>query len=142
MRTPYDAAVRWRKNGLDALRRRLADAERMQAAVEERIAALEAEHRAEAEVALGQTSGDYGAYLRRMELRARQLLAELAATRTQVAQLADQVSEEFGALKTLDIAAERFRAAARTEQARREQNEIDEAALAQYLRQAEGESGR
>lgn len=135
MKTPYDAGLRLRKQELDTLRRQLGALHARQDALEQSLAEIDGEVAAEAQRTTPEdmaSFADFGAYLGRQQLAKQAIFRELDALKQEMEKLQEAVGDAFAEFKTLDIAATRFIEAARQEAARREQAEMDEAALLRH----------
>lgn len=128
MKTPYDAAWRWRKQELDNARSAAtAQAEKVDA-IDAAIEALHAEVAAEMVQANGDPLTNFAAYAAHARLREARLRDERSAAQAELDRLSEAVAEAFGEFKTLDLAADRWRAEKNAELARKEQAELDELA--------------
>ena len=135
MKTPYDAAMRWRKLTVDDLRREMAALADERDALQARLAALDARHAQEFDIAGQMPFADFVAYDGRAKLERRRVCDALNALEDRLLAVQEQLTEAFGEYKAFDLAAERFREAARIEAARREQQAFDEIAAQRFQRQ-------
>jgi flagellar export protein FliJ len=128
MKTPYDTALRWRKDELDVLRRALAGLFAKRSALEADRSALEAELLREQAHANAQPFSNFIGYELRIKSDILELNKEIISLEAQIEQQQTLVAEAFNAYKVLDIAAERHREEARTTANKREQDALDEVA--------------
>jgi flagellar export protein FliJ len=136
MKTPFDAATRWKKQTLDTLRRELAELLRAQEALEQKIASWDAQLMAEQQHLSTDPLLNYAAFATRARTQRTALEANMVELDVEVAQLQARITEAFQDYKSLDVAGERFRG---TVQARRNAAEVlalDEVALQRHIRRA------
>ncbi len=126
MKTPYDAACRWKSHQLDQLRRELtghyAVEEGWLKAQDDLAARLALERAAAANLPLH--SAD--AFVTRCAEERARLAKNLADITITIAAVQDLMSAAFQDAKALDIAKERFVAHARAEASRLENAELDD----------------
>lgn len=134
MKTPYDAAARWRKNELDTLRRELGTLQARQDELLARMSALEAEVEAEAELAPLNPFSNFHAFSTRKAQDNARIEDELHLLEQEADKLRAMLETAFTDFKTLDIAAERYRVAAVRALASAEQDELDEIAARAHAR--------
>lgn len=132
MTKALDAAVRWRKQKLDDLRRDLGVLFKRQEELQEQIAAIDAELQAELEAASGMTLANFGAYHARNRVAHGGTLRKLDALETEIDAMRALVTEAFEDFKAVDVAADRAREARRLENLRQEQAMLDEVAAQRH----------
>jgi hypothetical protein len=136
MKTPFDAATRWKKQTLDGLRRELAELLRAQEALELQIASWDAQLIAEQQYQSSEPLLNYAAFATRARTRRTALEAQMVDLDLEVAQLQSRITEAFQDFKSLDVAGERFRSDVKTRRAAAEMVALDEVALQRHIRQA------
>lgn len=134
MKTPYDAARRWRKDDLDQIRRELAVLNRRRDELAGRMAALDDLLGREMTVAPAVPMANFGGFNDRIQRDRAQIADAICSVDSDIAQMSVLVAEAFQAFKVLDVAAERFALEAEAELRRREQAELDELAGQRALR--------
>lgn len=116
---------------VEELQKRLAEIVERRAAVEIKLAVLEAE--AEAELQQAQANAEAGWYMagfrEGVKVRRQALNADLAVVTTEEEGARDALTEAFEALKKYEQVAEKARVAARKEEGRRETAALDELGL-------------
>lgn len=124
---------------LDEKRRKLADLERMREALVGQRQALEAEiasERARAE-AKPETQADFGAYVRAALKRRATLDRSIADVERESEAANDEVAEAYRELKKFELVKQRQDAEALLEGNRREQADLDEIGLNNFLRKGQ-----
>jgi flagellar export protein FliJ len=135
MKTPFDAATRWKKQTLDALRRELATLLREQEALEMQIASWDAQLLAEQQLISSEPLLNYAAFATRARTQRTALEAKMVELEVEVAQYQARITEAFQDFKSLDVAGERFRNTIRSKRAAAEVLALDEVALQRHIRQ-------
>ena len=127
---------RWR---LDEKRRMFADLERLLAGFHTQLECLEAELRAEQELAAGSDEGRYAypTYAEAVIGRREALLRSIAEVGGAIAKAREEVAAAFEEVKTYEIVEENGEARTRAAAARREQLRLDEIGLDMYRRRQE-----
>jgi flagellar export protein FliJ len=140
MPTPYDAAIRLRKTELDDLRRAMGELTARQADLEERLAELERKLEEESGVVSHAAAGGdalgvstYAAFALRNRIDRVNVQADMAALEAEIEAVRETLLEAFEGFKTLDVAREAFLAEARAAADKREQTDLDEAALQRHI---------
>jgi flagellar biosynthesis chaperone FliJ len=136
MKTPFDAATRWKKQMLDTLRRELAELLRAQEALELQIASWDAKLIVEQQYLASDPLLNYAAFATRARTERTALEAHMVDLDVEVAQIQARITEAFQDFKSLDVAGERY---ARTVHLRRNAAEVvalDEVALQRHIRRA------
>jgi hypothetical protein len=128
MKTPYDAARRWRKDELDGLRRELGALQQKQDDMHAALANMDAGLAREADAAAALPFSSFAGYAGKVRADQAALRSEILQISVEIDQMHALVSDAFNAYKVLDIAAERFVTDARTAEAKREQDALDEVA--------------
>jgi BMFP domain-containing protein YqiC len=136
MKTPFDAAIRWKKQMLDSLRRELAELLRAQEALEIQIASWDAQLIAEQQMMGTAPLLNYAAFATRARTERTALEAQMVELEVQVAQLQGQITEAFQDFKSLDVAGERFCSDVRGKRASAEMIALDEVSLQRHMRLA------
>lgn len=136
MKTPFDAATRWKKQSLDTLRRELAELLRAQEALELQIASWDAQLIAEQQHLSTEPLLNYAAFATRARTERTTLEARMVELELDVAQLQAGITEAFQDFKSLDVAAQRFRTDVKSRRAAAEMIALDEVALQRHIRQA------
>jgi flagellar biosynthesis chaperone FliJ len=136
MKTPFDAATRWKKQSLDTLRRELAELLRAQEALELQIASWDAQLIAEQQHVSTEPLLNYAAFATRARTERTALEAHMVELELEVAQIQARITEAFEDFKSLDVAAERFRTDIKSRRAAAEMIALDEVALQRHIRQA------
>lgn len=136
MKTPFDAATRWKKQSLDTLRRELAELLRAQEALELQIASWDAQLIAEQQHVSAEPLLNYAAFATRARTERTALEARMVELELEVAQIQARITEAFQDFKSLDVAAERFRTDVKSRRAAAEMIALDEVALQRHIRQA------
>jgi chromosome segregation ATPase len=136
MKTPFDAATRWKKQSLDLLRRELAELLRAQDALELQIASWDAQLIAEQQHLSTEPLLNYAAFATRARTQRTALEARMVELELEVAQLQTRITEAFQDFKSLDVAGERFRTDVKSRRAAAEIIVLDEVALQRHIRQA------
>ena len=134
MKTPYDAATRWKKQTLDALRRELAVLLRQQEDIELNIASIDASFVAEQSHMAELPLHNFAGFATRSRAQRTRLEADLTTLETQVIALQARITEAFQDFKGLDVAGERYRDSVRKQRAQKEAEALDEIALQRHLR--------
>lgn len=135
MKTPYDAITRWRKLAVDDLRRDMAALELERDRLLAQLAMLDARQVREFDIASQMPFADFVSYDVRAKLERRRVSDALNGLEDDLLALQEALREAFGEYKAYDLAAERFRDAARLDAARREQQAFDEIAAQRFQRQ-------
>ncbi len=136
MKTPFDAATRWKKQMLDSLRRELAELLRAQEVLEMKIASWDAQLISEQQLMGTEPLLNYAAFATRARTERTELEAQMIELEVEVTQLQAQITEAFQDFKSLDVAGERYRSEARNKRAAAESIALDEVALQRHTRQA------
>lgn len=140
MKTPYDAAGRWKKQILDMLRRDLAQLFQKHDALAAQINAMEMQLHTEQQVMHHNPLYDFAAFATRSRTERTLLEAKRVDLERAIHSLQAQITEAFQDFKGLDVARERFIAAERQAEAMRETAALDEIALQRHIRQAHNDS--
>ncbi len=135
MKTPFDAATRWKKQSLDTLRRELAELLRAQEALELQIASWDAQLIAEQQHLSTEPLLNYAAFATRARTERTTLEARMVELELDVAQIQARITEAFQDFKSLDVAAQRFRTDVKSRRAAAEMIALDEVALQRHIRQ-------
>lgn len=135
MKTPYDAALRWRKDQLDTLRRALATLYAQEEHLKNELAMLEARVQNEQQQ---QNERDlllfnHEAYLASMRAQRAQLLTDLDTLAGKIAEQQIKIAEQFQDVKALDIACTNYREALRAERDAKERATLDDQAAQRFL---------
>jgi flagellar export protein FliJ len=134
MKTPYDAATRWKKQTLDALRRELALLLRQQEEIELKIAGIEAGYIAEQTQMAQLPLHNFAGFATRSRAERTRLEADLTNLEAQVIAIQARITEAFQDFKGLDVAGERYREQVRKTRAQKESEALDEIALQRHIR--------
>ncbi len=125
-----DGIIRFKTRELDEQRKQLVIVEEQLQAIDDRLSALEAEEARESQnINLESAATNIGAYLHGVRVRRAQLEESRVEKQTEVDEKRNEVQLAFEELKTLEIAEERQIAREQAEQAKAQQQELDETAL-------------
>ena len=138
MKTPYDAATRWKKQILDELRRELAVLMRQQEALEMEIIRIDARFEAELASVASLPLHNFAGFATRSRAERTRLEADIVELERKASALQAQITEAFQDFKGLDVASGRYREAVRKERDAKERDAQDEVALQRHLRLVKG----
>ncbi len=136
MKTPFDAAARWKKQILDTLRREMGELLRAQEALEVQIASWDARLISEQQLLASDPLLNYAAFATRARTERTALEARMVELDIELAQVQARVTEAFQDFKSLDVASERFRSNTKARHAAVEAMALDEISLQRHIRQA------
>jgi chromosome segregation ATPase len=128
MKTPYDAAVRWRKSELDLLRRQVVELEEQQQVMCAEMQLLEKQFATEELVARHQPLYSFAKYATLNRNERAGLQRDMDRLEADIAELRERVANAFQDFKALDMAAHNHVLAEQRKRASREQAELDEIA--------------
>jgi hypothetical protein len=126
MKTPYDAAIRWRKSELDFLRRNLAELQDQHAVMQAEMALLEKQFVAEECVAKHHPLLNFAQFATLNRQERTGLQQQMDGLLADIAELSERVSEAYQDFKALDIAARNHTIVENKKRAVFEQSELDE----------------
>jgi hypothetical protein len=128
MKTPYDAAVRWRKSELDLLRRQVVELEDQKDVMLAEMQVLLKQFATEELVARHQPLYSFAQYATLNRNERAGLQRDIDRLEADIVELRERVASAFQDFKALDIAAQNFTLAEQRKQAKLEQAELDEIA--------------
>jgi hypothetical protein len=128
MKTPYDAATRWRKSELDILRRQLVGLEDQKQVMCAQMELLLKQFALEEQVARHQPLYSFAQYATRNRTERAGLQRDIDRLEADMLELRERVASAFQDFKALDLAAQNFIAGEQRKQAARAQAELDEIA--------------
>lgn len=128
MKTPYDAATRWRKSELDILRRQLVGLEDQKQVMCAEMELLLKQFALEEQVARHQPLYSFAQYATRNRTERAGLQRDIDRLEADMLELRERVASAFQDFKALDLAAQNFIAGEQRKQAARAQAELDEIA--------------
>ncbi len=128
MKTPYDAALRWRKSELDLLRRQVVELEDQRAVMDAEILLLEKQFAAEEVVARHQPLLNFAQFATLNRTERTKLQREMDRLDADIAELREKVADAFQDFKALDIAARNHLVTEQKRLAAHQQFELDEIA--------------
>ena len=123
-----DTLARVARRHAEEVQRRLAEADAYADACAERVRAHDRDMEAEQQVARDNPFASFGAYVTASLIRRAALVSEHARALAAAAALRETLTDAFVELKKLETLAENERVAARAEEDRREQAELDDVA--------------
>ena len=126
MKTPYDAANRWKKQVLDDLRRTLAEEYARETKLQQAVADIDENLKVERELSATSPLYSADAFAHRCASEKTELQAKLKNIKPIIETLETDMAAAFQNYKALDIAKERFIAAALAEAARLETLALDD----------------
>jgi flagellar export protein FliJ len=132
MSKPIDAAVRWRKQQLDDLRRNLGALFKRQEELQHSLEAINTELESEMLVANGMALANFSAFHARNRTSHGQTLQQLDAIEQEIDALRAHVTAAFEDYKAVDVAAERQREALRLEERLSAQAAMDDMAAQRH----------
>lgn len=128
MKTPYDAAVRWRKSELDLLRRQVAALLNRRALVDAESAVLERQFVAEEAVSKHQPLLNFARFATLNRQERTKLQHEIDRIDADIAEFQERLASAFQDFKALDMAARTHVLTAERKMAAQDQAELDEIA--------------
>jgi flagellar export protein FliJ len=132
MTRTLDAAVRWRKQRLDDLRRDLGKLFNRQEELQAQLSEIDKELSAEATAASGMALANFSAFHARNRVAHNATLDRLDQLEVEIDGIRTLVREAFEDYKAVDVAAERQVENARLEGLRQEQGELDDVAAQRH----------
>jgi flagellar protein FliJ len=129
--------IRYKKQLLDELRRKLASLESQKEKLVQRSEGMQRELEKEIELATTQPEmgGFFGDFAERIRKRRAEIAAEIAKIERQMVEQAEKIRESFSELKRFEILRERRIAEGKAKEARRETEQLDEVAMLRHRRE-------
>ena len=132
MNTPFDGALRLRQREMDAMQVAISVQINQLTIIEEAREAVEQSVRREVKFAANNWSTSAHGFMARMRLQRETLLRDRAAVDVRLTSLRAKAAEAFGALRAVEGAAARYRAAANRIAAMAEQSRADDFSAARF----------
>jgi flagellar export protein FliJ len=132
--------IRLHRNQADVIRREIADLEKQVSALEEVDASLAHQLEEERKLAADITGGlatFFGGFAQRVKARREAIAEEIARLEEAIALKRDELAEAFRTIKTYEIALEELLEEERMLQQSRENKQLDEVAMQQFVRSGE-----